>query len=310
MGVSRISSSFIVSRGIFDLQNNLILMNRLQQKISSGKNIANPSDDPVGLTQLLRLNLETTLDDRYSRNIDDALSEMNAADTAITSIVNVAHRARELAIQAANGTNSPEQLDAINREVETLINQVVQLGNTTFAGRYIFSGFQLDTQAFTKAGQDITYNGTPSGQAFEREVEIAQGSTVPININGEDLLGSVTVVANVPAGSGLMYTLTKLKIDIENGDFAAIRDDIDLIKNDQQSVLQLQSLLGGRINQLELTKNRIQDRHLVQAQQIAKLQEVNMPEAISNLSFQQNIYQASLGVMSRIMQTSLVNFLQ
>jgi flagellar hook-associated protein 3 FlgL len=309
MGISRISSTFMVDRGVSDLQNNLLLMNRLQEQISSGRNISNPSDDPVGLTQLLRLNLEAGQDDRYSKNMDDALGELGAADNAITGIVNISQRANELAVQASNATNSADQLNAIGKEIDTLIAQLAQMGNTTYAGRYIFSGFMTDTQPFSVAGQDITYNGTPNNVPFEREVEVAQGSTIALNLNGDNVLGNVTVVAGVPSGQGLLFDLTKLRIDISNQDFTNIRAGIDAIKADQSSILNQQTLIGGRVNQMELTQNRIQDRALVQARQISQIQEVDMPEAISNLNFQQTIYQASLGVMARIMQTSLANFL-
>lgn len=304
MGVSRISSVYMVDQGIHNLQNNLFAMNNLQNKIASGKNISNPSDDPVGLTQLLRLNLALNQDDRYGRNIDDALGEMSASEVAIKGIVDVTHRVKELAVQAANGVNSQNQLDAIGQEIDGLIEHLVQLGNTKFAGRYLFSGFLTDTAPFDAGGAN--YNGSPNAAPtdYQRQVEIAEGTYVPVNINGDDLLGSVAT------GSGLLFTINQLRNDITAGDFDAIRADIDLIAADQTTILQLQTSLGGRINQLELTKNRIEDRKTVQTAQIAKIQEVNMPEAISNLNFQQTIYQASLGIMSRIMQTSLVNFLR
>ncbi len=309
MGITRISSNSMVDNGIYNIQNNLSTMANLQNEIASGKKISVPSDDPVGLSQLLQLNLEKNNDTQYNNNINEALSEMQTTESSVGNIVDLAQQANQLAVQAANGTNSASQLSAISQQVNGILNQVVSLGNTAFEGKYIFGGFKTDNPPFTVAGSNITYNGSPSGTA-PRQVEIASNTSVPVNINGSDLLGSVTVTAGVPtAGSGLLYDLTKFKIDLQNQNFTSIRADIGSIQTDQQNILTQQTQLGGRINQLQLTQNRIQDGQVIQDQQISNLQDVNMPQAISDLNFSQTVYQASLSVMSKIMQNSLVNFL-
>lgn len=316
MGVSRISSTYMVDRGVFNLQQNLLLMNKLQEQVASGKKISNPSDDPVGLTQLLRLDTEIEETERYKNNIANGLSELAVSDTALTSMVNIATRARELAIQASNNSSGPSQLNAISTEVESLINQLVQLGNTTIAGRHIFAGFKTDISPFTQVGSDVTYNGSQSllGEPFEREIQIGKNTFLPVNLAGDQILGQVQMVAGVPVGQGLIYSLTKLKTDIDNtvlgtANYNDIRTNIDLIKADQQSILTTQTTLGSRVNQLELTASRYEDRNVIQTQEIAKIQDIDMAKAISDLNFQQTIFQSSLSVMGRIMQSSLVNFL-
>lgn len=304
MSISRISSSYLADRGVFHLQNNLSLIAKLQNQIASGRRIEHPSDDPIGLTQLLHINLEASQNDQYTKNIEEGLSELNTTDTALTNIVNIAHRAREIAIQGANGINSPTQLDALSKEVDNLINQLVQAGNTSFAGRYVFSGFRTDTAPFTKAGAVITYNGTPAADPFERTVQISKNTAVAVNVHGENLLGSTA------AASGLFFILSNLQTDLAAGNFANVRASIDQIKTEQDTVLGTQADLAGRANQLEMTKNRMEDLKILHAKEISKIQQVDMPEAISKLNTQQTVYQASIGVMAKIMQTTLLDFLQ
>lgn len=314
MSVSRISSSFMMHKTTSQLQNNLAILNKIQQKIGSGRNITMPSDDPLGMTQLFRLGVDNALDERYTKNVDEALGELASTDQALSGIIEVAQRAQELATAGANATNSTTQLTAMANEVGSLLNQLVQLGNTSFAGRSIFAGYKTDAAAFTLGanGMDVSYDGTPSTDPWERMIQVAKNSFVQTNINGEDILGSVTVVAGVPAGSGLLYDVTKLKLDLEAvpPDYDAIRANINMIKTDMRTVMQAQSQVGGRVNQLEMTRNRIEDHQLTQEQEMGRLQEVDMAKEVSNLNFQQTIYQASLGMMSKMLQTSLVNFLQ
>jgi len=304
----------MIDKSTSQLQHNLSILEKIQQRIASGRNIAMPSDDPLGMTQLFRLGVDFSLDERYTKNVDEALGELTATDQALNGIVDVALRAQELATSGANATNSTAQLTAMSNEVDSLLRQLVQLGNTSFAGRSIFSGYKTDSAAFSIGANnmDVSYDGTPNTDPWERQIQVAKNSFVTTNLNGSDILGSVTVVAGVPAGSGLLYDVTKLKLDLQAvpPDYSAIRANIDLIKTDMQSVMQAQSQVGGRVNQLEMTRNRIEDHQLTQQQEMGRLQDVDMAKEVSNLNFQQNIYQASLGVMSKMLQTSLVNFLR
>lgn len=320
MNISRISSTYMMSQGVSNIQQSLVLTAKLQERIASGSNLLYPSDDPVGLTQLLQLNRAAMMDQTYINNVDDGLAELKSADNAITGINEIIHRAIELNVQGANGIHSQTSLDAIEKELSTLIDQAVLLANSSYNGHYIFSGFKTDTPAYSKTGSDYSYDGTPLTEPYEREVEVARNTQVAVNVNGEDLLGgSVTVVAGPPntpptiTGNGLLASLLKLKYDLVSTtppDFDAIRTNIQQLKDGQTNLLKLQTDIGSRINQMELIKNRAEDRRIVLAEQIQKIQEIDMPGAISDLNFQQTRYQTSLGVMSKIMQTSLVNFLR
>lgn len=321
MGVSRISTGYMIDRGLFNLHNSQQILADLQQKVSTSRNISNPSDDPVGLTKLLRTELESTRDQRFLENIESGRAELSAAETAIAAIVENAHRARELAVQASNGSNTQAQLDAIAMEVQGIIDQLVQLGNTKFNNKYIFSGFETQDPAFVldplPPPIGVRFNGTTPGDPYERQIEIADGSFVSLNVLGDDLLGDVLETGAAPpasptAGYGLLEVLTRLKLDLQAGDANAmerIRTTIDDIVTEQDSILQIQADVGARINRLDLTKNRLESRKALFSQEVARIQDIDLPGTISDLNFQQTIFQASLGVMGRVLQTSLVNFI-
>ena len=308
MGVSRISNQFLINQGLGQIQNNLGVIGELQNKISSGKNLHKPSDDPIGMSLLLRSQNDMATDDRFEKNVNDALSELSVSEGAISGAIDAAQRARELAVQAANQTNGPQQLQAIQTEIDQLIEQVRQMGNTTYQGKYVFSGFLTQTQPFTLAGSDVVYNGSPVG-AFQRNIQISSTTTIPVNLNGQSVFGNIAYVAGVPTGSGILQALASLRTNLGAGNYTAIQADIGLIDTGLNAMTNAQATIGARTNQLEMTQNRIQDRRTVFTQQIANIQNVDLPSAISNLTFQDNIYQGSIGAMQKILQTSLVNFL-
>lgn len=322
MGMNRITSSLMNNQSIQFLNQNLATLSRLQTKLSTNRNINEPSDDPVGLTRVLSLSNTINTDMRYAKNIEDAIAEVNTADKAISGMVDLIHRAQELTTQAANFTNNQDGRNAIALEIDQIINQLVQLGNTDISGKYIFAGLRSDQPPFARSGDDVTYSGTPPAQSWQRNVEISRGVEITTNVNGADLLGQVTVTTAGPplppvfaAGSGgLFKTLIELKQDLQAGgdpnQLSEIRSRLDELTTDMNTVLARQAVIGSVSNRLELTKNRIEERKSILTQQYSEIQDVNMPELIADLNHQQTVFEASLGVTARMLQTTLLNFLR
>ena len=322
MSINRVTSGLLSQQSLNYLSKNMLSLSQLQEKMSSQQNINKPSDDPVGLTRLLDLSTTMAADDRYANNIDDAVTETNTSDTVLGNMTNLIQRAQELTTQAANFTNNQDGRNAIALEVDQIINQMVQLGNADIGGKYIFGGFKTDTPPFTRTGDDITYNGTPTAESWQRNTEVAQGIQVPVNINGDNLLGQVQVAAPGPplpvtfnAGShGLFQTLVNLKQDLQaSGDPAQlteIRTRLDELNTDLNTVLAQQSTVGAISNRLNLTQNRLSERKTVLTQQYASIQNIDMPKTIADLNQQQNTFQASLAVTGKLLSTSLLDYIK
>lgn len=321
--MQRITNQFLSNQSINYLHGNLGVMADLQEKLSSGKNINKPSDDPIGTTRILDLSNTLNIDQRHKRNIEQAISEVNMADTVMGNMVNLITRTQELATQAANLSNSQDGRNAIALEIDQIINQMVQLGNTDIGGKYIFGGFVTDTPPFTRVGDNITYNGSPASGNWERQAEISEATTLTINTNGENLLGQATAVAALPlpappgtavTGSGLFQTmvelLTDLRADGDPNQIPQIRERLDDLSTDLNAVAAQQAIVGSISNRLELTKNRIDEREAILTQQFADIQNVDMASMIANLNNQENVFQASLGITARVNQVSLLNFLR
>jgi flagellar hook-associated protein 3 FlgL len=322
MSINRVTSGLLSQQSLNYLSKNMLSLSQLQEKMSSQQNINQPSDDPVGLTRLLDLSTTMAADDRYANNIDDAVTETNTSDTVLGNMTNLIQRAQELTTQAANFTNNQDGRNAIALEVDQIINQLVQLGNTDIGGKYIFGGFKTDAPPFTRTGDDITYSGTPTTESWQRNTEVAQGIQVPVNINGDTLLGQVQVATPGPplpvtfnAGShGLFQTLVNLKQDLQaSGDPAQlteIRTRLDELTTDLNTVLSQQSTVGAISNRLNLTQNRLSERKTVLTQQYASIQDINMPKTIADLNQQQNTFQASLAVTGKLLSTSLLDYIK
>jgi flagellar hook-associated protein 3 FlgL len=311
MSVSRVSSNFMINQGIYDIETSMTQQTQLEAEVDSGKTIQTAGDNPVGLSQVLQLNDGMNQNQQYTDAINQGTSETSITDSTLTSISNLVQNANTLAVTGANGTESQSNMNALATQVGSYISQLMELGNTTSDGTYIFSGFNTDTPPFSQGtnGIDVNYNGTPNTENSARQIQIGANTAVTINVNGQDLLGNVTSSGGTLSGSGLFYDLTKLQQDLQNGDSSGITSDITALQNDQQTVATYQGQIGAVENQLSLANTTITSLGTSDQQQLNNIEGANLPDAISQLNFEQNVYSASLDVMAKIESTSLLQYL-
>ncbi len=133
----------------------------LQNKISSGKNIIQASDDPIGAVELSGLQQVKERFNQYSRNADNAINRLRIADNALQSITSLMVRAKELTIQAANDTFGAQDREALALELIEMKEEMLSTANSTdSSGAFIFGGYHTATQPFEKNKNEvIEYKG-------------------------------------------------------------------------------------------------------------------------------------------------------
>ena len=186
----RVTNGMMVNNLMRNLNKNLNRMEKTQQQLSSGKKFINPSDDPIGVSRSLRLNTEVATMDQYKRNADDVKSWLSTTEMAASNIGDILKRAKELTVQAVNETNSINERTAIKEEIQELKNQLVQIGNTTYAGSYLFSGFKTDKPLFAADGSYDIGGGTNKLTLDEViKINIGIGDKIGENFVGQRLFG-------------------------------------------------------------------------------------------------------------------------
>src|SRR5215813_7584693 len=130
------------------------------QELSTGRRVNRLSDDPAAAAQLVVNHDQSSADDQYLQNLGSLQSKFQTADSALSNVVTVLNRALTLGTEGANGTLTPANRQAIGVEVQGLISQLVNLGNTGYQGSYLFSGTAVNTLPFAYDGSTntVTYN--------------------------------------------------------------------------------------------------------------------------------------------------------
>lgn len=301
MNIGRLSTSFALQQAQGWLQSNQSKLNKLQEKTSTGQNVNRPSDDPLALANLLNVNQGINHNEQYIKNIDVGLSELQSTDSAVGQVVEIINRASELATQGANVTTGADGMASISKELDLLTNQLVQLGNSSLNGVYLFAGVKTSVAPFVRTGDVVTYSGTLSTEAYQREIDIDNTTTTTLNTPGDRLLGTST--------SGLMKVMIDLKNNLAAGDTINTRVRLDELKAQLESTLSIQSEVGANINRLTLTKDRTNNSQDSFAQLYASIQTVDLAKTITDLRFQEQVQQSSLSVLGRVLPQSLLDFI-
>ncbi len=313
----RITNNMLVSNMTYNLNQTLQRLEKLQYEAGEGKKFRVPSDDPIGASKSLKFNTDISKVDQYLRNTKDAQAWMKETEGALNEINSVLHRVNELAVQAANGPNEAE-LGKIQDEIKELKEHMVQIGNATFAGRSLFTGYKTDEVLLKEDGSGSwEYNvEIKTSEIFEYNVGVAE--RVKINTLGNKIFGSVNPDGSAnytsDVNSGGQAYLIKMMEDFEEALTTKNNDGIQAtltnVKDSMDQVLSTISEIGARTNRLELTENKLEDQLISLKELLSFNEDVSLPDAIMRLSLEENAFRASLGVGGRIIQPSLMDFLR
>ncbi len=132
------------------------------EKLSSGFKINRAADDAAGLTISEKMRKQIKGLDRASTNAQDGVSAVQTAEGALTEVHSMLQRMNELAVQAANGTNSKSDRDAIQAEIEQLTTEVDRVAETTkFNETYLLKGDSTQaSKTINLAAHDAGLKGT------------------------------------------------------------------------------------------------------------------------------------------------------
>lgn len=142
----RITNNMMISNLMRNYYRNTQTLDRQMQQLATGRQFEVPSDDPVRMLQAMRLQTNIFEYEQYSKNVADARSWLESTESALQGAGKILQRVRELTVYANNSTLAEDSRAAIALEVEKLLEEMKNIGNTSFDGRYIFNG-QKTTEA-------------------------------------------------------------------------------------------------------------------------------------------------------------------
>jgi len=140
------------------LGKNTISLQKSIEKLSTGSRINRAADDAAGLSISENLNAQVRGLVKASQNAGDGVSLIQTAEGSLSVVHDNLQRIRELVVQAKNGTNGDEQLDAIQREINERVETIDAIADATkYNGNALIKGATaIDLQVGSDDGQTIS----------------------------------------------------------------------------------------------------------------------------------------------------------
>lgn len=218
----RISTPQINYNGIEGFRKHTEDLYKIQEKLSSGKRVNTPGDDPVAAARIYTLDKSIKQLDQWNVNGAYAQRKLELEDTTLTNFTDVMQRVRELTIYGMNDTQSTNGRQAIAAEMRGLLENLKSLANTQDSnGEYIFAGDKSTTpayQAVTAANVTQLSTGLQAPQPTNY-FTVGAGAAVTVNrIDGTTVNPVVAVGEIVDNFNAKIYTLNPSTQAYEDAD--------------------------------------------------------------------------------------------
>ena len=270
--------------------------------VSTLKTIRDISDNPVGMTRAIRYKDQISSYEQHVKNMDLTKGYMETTEQALTGITDNLIRAKELSVAMANDTYNAASRDAAAREIREIIDEVVLVGNTNYNGRFVFGGFRNQTPPLTEDGNFIG----DDGKIF---VEVSPGAFRPINIPARNLF--VPTEEERDAGHfNLVQALQNLYEGLSENDKSMIQKSMNEIEFHTEKVTSYQASIGGMWNAVNNTQTRVSRDVDASKGTLSEIEDADAFKVMSDFKKTEAILQSTLLASNKVLQPSLLNFLQ
>lgn len=327
----RISHQGLFNRTASQITQNYDRYVQQQALVSVGKSFLQASDAPADAAQALQARALIGTNDQFQENIQTAHGWVTYSDQQLNGVMGALQDARKLVVQVSNDVTfeagSPQRLGAAEK-IDAILEEMLGYANAQFEDRYIFAGFETDTQPFTavRNGQgeitSVAYNGNNATvEAIQREV--GENTRLTINVDGKEVFVD-------PSGTStsekVFNELIKLRDDIRSNKPLAPDDGsippygyptVDYLTQHLtalDNVLETMDLKRAELGQrgksltrlLDLTRN--QRTNLTRT--LSEREDLDMAQGALQLTNQLNLYQAAINSGAKIVSPTLMQFLK
>ena len=299
----RISQESLSRTTLSNINLNYKKMQETQEKLSSGKQINRPSDDPSGTRKVLGLRTEELQVQQFLDNTATAKEQMSLTSNALESIDELFAKIKELTVQANNDTLGQAERETIANELDELTESVLQYANTENNGRYIFSGTKTLTAAFTATRDSsgnilsVSYNGNNE----EIKYQIGPNSFIQVNLPGGKLFQDNKTFSTLISLRDALKATT-----FDSSAFSNLRNTLETATDALSTEI---TKNGAKANRLDLTTYSLESSQTALKELISNTEDADVATLIMDLKHQESVLQSSLKTGAMVIQQTLLDFL-
>ncbi|HTW98892.1 MAG TPA: hypothetical protein VMD59_08955 [Acidimicrobiales bacterium] len=282
-------------------------INTLDQELSSGLALQQPSDDPVAVVNALADQSQISQLTSTTNSATTASSWLGLANNTANSVINTLQTANSLMLQALNeGSQNSGSYQQIAQQVQGVVQQLVSLGNTDYAGTPIFAGTAGVSTPYTgNASSGVTYNGNE--QSFT--IQVGPGAPTAVSVPGTDLFGGGT--------TGIQSVFTTLQNFITHLDAGPgatsetnIQSDLTALTANMSQAETAATTLGESSQEVTSASTAATSTSAAVQKNLASTEDANVADVTTQLQAQLASYQSALYAVSQTVPETLAQFLK
>jgi flagellar hook-associated protein 3 FlgL len=272
----------------------------LTEELASGSRVNQLSDDPVAAGENVVLSNQIGADDSFSQTASSTQSMLQVSDSALSTVVTQITSAISLATEANNGTLNASDVQSISNELAGIRDEVLSMANTTYLGRYVFSGSQGGTAPYTLDTTVSPAVVTYQGDSDVEYLETPNGQQIQLNVPGSQIFSA--------AGTNVLGTLNQLVADYSTGTPSSTAvADTEALGTALGYVTQQRVLIDNSITRLTAAQNYTQSEETQLKSAQTTLLQADVGQIATQLSTAETQQAALSQVIAAIGKQSLFN---
>ena len=275
---------------------------QLQLQVSTGQRLRSIDEDPASAGRVIAMQAERARIIQFDRNADRAQEVSQASFAGLKALQQVSERAGEI-VTLGGGISSPDALRAYAVEVNQLIEQAVQAGNSRLRDDYLFSGTATDTAPFAVTRDPGTGRVTTvayAGNSDRPTISISENTELPMGASAATNSGIRDFI------SGLV-DLRDALASLSNSAVASTCPSLEAAENALLSGVSENGAVELRVQAIRL-QQRARAENLEQL--VSRESDADLAETMVRLGQATTAYEASLSSANRILQLSILDYLK
>jgi flagellar hook-associated protein 3 FlgL len=307
----RISSANAFDTSLSQLQHRQQALTLAQEKLTSGKRVLKPSDDPAAAAQAERALATVSRSEAHQRALDASRNAMQLSESALGDAGELMQQARELLVSAGNGSYSDADRKTIAEAIRGLRDDLLAVANRSDgAGRYLFGGQGADSAPLLDSPGGVVYN------AATGQLQAAAGEASPLSIDGQAAWLQAPDPANPGTSLSVFNVLDQAVSDLLTpGRTAAqitqtVSTGLGGVDATAGNLSAWRSRTGEALHRIEGIAQRLGQTKLDAQQERSDAEDLDMLKAISDFQSKQTGYDAALKTYSLVQKMSLFDYLR
>lgn len=309
----RVTAQMQANDAIAYMQQQNAALTTAENQVASGIAVNVPSDNPIAYTTLQEADNASLQYSTYNQNMTNATTTLDASTSALQNVNNILTQAQDIATQGADASTDSTGYQGLAKEVTSLISELLTNANASQGGTYLFGGTANNAAPFEVTSTDssgnptaITYNGSSNAS----QVLIGPNQTVNTEYDGSQVFQQ--------SGSDVFQALINLQNNLTNPTLTqsqnsmsqALNQSLSEISSAANAIQNVEAQQSSSITMLSSLQTQVQSLQTAANSQASNVSSTNYASAIVQMQEQDTALQASMEVSSKMLQTSLLNFLQ